>query len=57
MPYGRTSSDAIIQPNGKICLFNGWRYGFQGGQIGVPIGYGAATGEQALFIVLFDSLF
>jgi hypothetical protein len=30
MPYGRICSDGILQPNGHICLFNGWRFGLQG---------------------------
>lgn len=31
MPYGRLVSDAILQPNGKILIFNGGRQGQTGG--------------------------
>lgn len=39
MPYGRIGGDAVIQPNLQICVFNGWHYGNQGGDIGVPSGF------------------
>ena len=43
MPYERVHGDPIIFPNGKICLFNGWRWGVTGGGIGQPINYGTAN--------------
>lgn len=45
LPYGRVTSDAVIQPNGKILLFNGGLSGQTGGGgigIGVPLMFGAA---------------
>jgi hypothetical protein len=36
MPYGRVVSDAVIQPNGKVLLFNGASRGRTGGAIGTP---------------------
>ena len=36
MPYGRVVSDAIIQPSGKVLLFNGASLGRTGGAIGIP---------------------
>lgn len=43
MPYGRVVSDAVIQPNGKILIFNGARRGQTGGQIAKPLMFGAAN--------------
>ena len=37
MPYGRVVSDAVIQPNGKILIFNGASFGHTGGGIGFPV--------------------
>ena len=34
MPYGRVAADAVTQPNGKILIFNGHRYGSYSGGIG-----------------------
>jgi len=36
MPYGRITSDAVMQPNGKILIVNGARLGETGGGIGRP---------------------
>ena len=43
MPYARVQSDAVIQPNGKILIFNGARHGRTGGGTGNPIQYGTAA--------------
>ena len=37
MPYGRVVSDAILQPNGKVLLFNGAQLGQTGGSVGGPL--------------------
>jgi hypothetical protein len=43
MPYARVQSDAIVQPNGMILIFNGGRYGRSGGAIGGPDLIGTAS--------------
>jgi hypothetical protein len=37
MPYGRIVSDAILQPSGKVLLFNGGSLGRTGGEIGFSL--------------------
>ena len=43
MPYGRVTSQAVLQPNGKILLFNGAQLGHTGGDIGKPNMNASAT--------------
>ena len=53
MPYGRVVSDAVIQPNGKILIFNGARNGQTGGLVGFPLMYGAANGKNIISLIIF----
>jgi len=43
MPYGRFVSDALVQPNGKILIFNGGRYGRSRRDIARPNMFGTAS--------------
>ena len=55
MPYGRVVSDAVLQPNGNILIFNGARKGITGGSIGTPLMFGTANGI-IIYIFLFKKL-
>jgi len=43
MPYGRVQSEAVLQPNGKILIVNGGRYGRSSGSVPQPNQHGAAS--------------